>query len=388
MSFRERTERLRATLRQQHLDGLMVTTPENRRYLTGFTGHDGGTDSAGTLLVSLSDATLITDGRYTEQAATECPGLHAVKREGALQPALVEAIRELGLYRLGFEAAHLTVALHDDLAAAAHEAHVPLELVSTRGLVEALRAVKDAEELAAIERAAQITDAVFSYLLTYLRPGLTERQVAREIERQMLAHGADGPAFDSIVAGGPNAALPHAVPSDRPLAHGESIVIDMGAAYGGYCSDMTRTVCLGRAPAELRAMYADVLRAHTVCEEGLRPGVNGKQADALARDALEAAGRGEQFVHGVGHGVGLEIHEDPRLGRLGEQHVLAPDMVVTVEPGAYIPGWGGVRIEDTVLITPDGARALTQSPKDLVIAGRGRASSPAATRRARRAVAP
>ncbi|HEY7833764.1 MAG TPA: Xaa-Pro peptidase family protein [Ktedonobacterales bacterium] len=391
MSAHDRTERLRAGLRQQQLDGLMVTTPENRRYLTGFTGHDGGTDSAGTLLVGLGDATLITDGRYTEQAAHECPGVRVVKREGALQPVLVEAARALGLRRVGFEATHLTVALRDDLAAAAAEAALPLDLVATRGVVEALRVIKDAEELAAIERAVAITDEVFGFLLTYLRPGLTERQVAQEIERQMLARGAEGPAFDSIVASGPNSALPHAIPSDRKLARGESITIDMGAAYAGYCSDMTRTVCLGRAPADLRAMYADVLRAHDVCAAGLRPGVNGQQADALARDALQAAGRGDQFVHGVGHGLGLEIHEDPRLGRLGEKHVLAANMVVTVEPGAYLAGWGGVRVEDTVLITSDGARALSQSPRELEITGRPRApaAKPArtATRQAGRVAA-
>ena len=360
----------------------MVTNPENRRYLTGFTGHDGGADSAGTLLVGLRDAVLVTDGRYIEQAASECPGLRIVKREAALQPLLVDAARELSLRRVGIEATHLTVALRDDLAAAAGEAHLALELIATRGLVEALRAVKDAEELAAIERAVQITDAVFAHLLTYLRPGQTERQVAREIEHQMLAHGAAGLAFDSIVASGPNAALPHAIPTDRPLARGESIVIDMGASYAGYCSDMTRTVCLGRAPADLRTMYADVLRAHDTCKAGLRPGVNGQQADALARDSLQADGRGEQFLHGLGHGLGLEIHEDPRLGRLGEQHILAPNMVVTVEPGAYISGWGGVRIEDTVLITPTGTRTLSQSPKDLVIPLRRRQPTTTTTRRA------
>jgi Xaa-Pro aminopeptidase len=268
---------------------------------------------------------------------------------------------------VGIEAADLTVARRDDLAAAAQAADVPLELNSTRRLVEAQRVVKDAEEIAAIERAVTITDQTFAHLRTYLRPGLSEREVAWEIERVMRTLGADGLAFPSIVASGPNAALPHAVPTDRPLAAGEAITIDMGARFAGYCSDMTRTVCLGAAPDALRDAFDAVLAAQQTCEEGLHPGMNGQEIDALARDVLEARGRGEQYLHGTGHGLGLEIHEDPYLGRLGAEHIVEPGMVITVEPGVYIPGWGGVRIEDTVLVTQEGRRILTTSPKDLVL---------------------
>lgn len=367
MSVTHRMETLRARLRQDGLDALLVTNPENRRYLSGFTGEDNRADSAGTLLVAARDAVLITDGRYSEQAASECPGLRVSVREGKLPPLVVELARELGVARLGFEATHLTVAGRDDLATVAAEKGIALELAPTRGVVEAQRAVKAAEEIAAIERAAAITDETFAHLLTYLRPGLTERAVALEIERFMREHGAEGVAFDPIVACGPNAALPHAVPTDRPLREGETIIIDMGARYDGYCSDMTRTVCLGEPSADIRHMYDDVLRAYEVCAAGVRAGMNGQQGDALARDVLDAAGRGEQYLHGTGHGLGLEIHEDPWLSRYRADSMLAPGMVITVEPGAYISGWGGVRIEDTVLLTADGRRALTRSPKSLMV---------------------
>lgn len=367
MSVARRVAALRERMRAEGLDALLVTNPENRRYLSGFTGHDDGADSAGTLLVADDDAVLITDGRYAEQSAAECPGLSVIVRQESLASVAAGVLRDLGARRVGFEAAHLTVALAEDLATAARAKVVAVELAPTRGLVEGQRVVKDAEEIAAIERAMGIADDTFAHLLDYLRPGLSEREVAQEIERTMRALGAEDLAFPSIVASGPNAALPHAVPTDRPLGAGETIIIDMGARYAGYCSDMTRTVCLGRPAADVRAIYQAVLRAHEVCEAGVRPGITGQEADALARDVLTAAGRGEQYVHGTGHGVGLEIHEAPRLSKYNGENVLGAGMVITVEPGAYVPGWGGARVEDTVLLTAEGARVLTRSPKDLMV---------------------
>jgi Xaa-Pro aminopeptidase len=284
-----------------------------------------------------------------------------------MPPAAVALAAELGVRRLGVEARHLTIALRQDLEAAAQDASVALELVATRNLLEAQRAVKDGDELAAIERAVAITDATMAHLLTFIRPGMTELAVTEEIEHFMRAQGSDGMAFDPIVAGGPNAALPHAVPSDRPLAASETIVIDMGARYAGYCADMTRTICLGDAPERVRQIYDAVLRSLEACEAGLRAGITGQAADALAREALAAAGFGEYFVHGTGHGLGLEIHEDPRIGAYAADHTLAANMPVTVEPGVYIPGWGGVRIEDTVVVLESGVRRMTQSPKQLVV---------------------
>jgi Xaa-Pro aminopeptidase len=365
-TYTDRVERLRAALHAQNLDAILVTNPENRRYLSGFTGHDSGADSAGALVVTGDAVTLITDGRYTEQAAAECPGLRVVKRDGQFAPAAAAVIAEADIGRLGFEATHVTVALRDDLDAALAEkvGQGRVSLVATRNLIEPLRAVKDADEIAAIERAVAITDETFTYLCGYLRPGLTEREVAHEIERYMREKGADGIAFSPIVASGPNAALPHAVPTAREIQLGEPITIDMGARYNGYCADMTRTVCLGEPGADAQAIYDAVLRAQEACEAELAPGMSGKAADAAAREVLEAAGYGEQFLHSTGHGLGLEIHEDPRLSKhAAEEQKLEPGMAITIEPGVYIAGWGGVRIEDTAIVTEDGIRVLTTSHK-------------------------
>jgi Xaa-Pro aminopeptidase len=370
-AIERRVERLRDRLRDQQLDAFLVTNPQNRRYLSGFTGHDSGADSAGALVVTLSETALITDGRYLEQAEREAPGLRLVKREGEFAPVAAKTLRELGARRVGFEAAHVTVALRDDLAGAlaAEEGAgaAPVELLATRKVIEPLRAVKDDAELAAIERAVAITDDTFAHLCGWLQPGLTEKQVALEIERFMRENGADGTAFDSIVASGPNSALPHAVPSDRVIAQGEPITIDMGARYAGYCADLTRTVCLGEADPELRAIYDAVYAALDAAERGLRSGLNGQQADALARETLAARGYGDQFLHSLGHGVGLEIHENPRLGKFGADQTLEPGMAVTIEPGVYIAGQGGVRIEDTAILTDNGVRVLSRSHKQFVL---------------------
>jgi Xaa-Pro aminopeptidase len=372
LAFQQRLERLRAVLGERGLDALVVTNPENRRYLTGFTGHDSGADSAGALVITHETIALITDGRYTEQAAAESPNVRIVLREGEFAAVAARTIGETGARRVGFEATHVTVAQRDDLAAALDKLHADSggmlpELVPTRRLVEPLRAIKDAQELEALERAVAITDETFQYLCGYLRPGLTERQIAQEIERYMLERGADGLAFESIVASGPNGALPHAVPTDRPIALGEPITIDMGARYAGYCADMTRTICLGVPGQQAQEVYEAVLRAQEACERELRAGLTGREADALARDALTAAGYGDRFVHSTGHGVGLEIHEDPRLSRFATEETLQPGMAITIEPGVYVPGWGGVRIEDLAVVTDDGIRVLTRSHKHFAL---------------------
>ena len=369
----ERVARLRRRLQEQELDALLVTNPENRRYLSGFSGHDDGADSAGALVVSRDATSLITDGRYTELAAREYPGLRVIHRQGPFAPLAAETLLAAGARRIGFEAAHVTVAGRDDLASALAEKAgdaAPPELVATRALVEPLRAVKDDAELAAIERAVAITDATFTYLCGYLRAGLTEKQVAREIERYMLEQGADGMAFTPIVASGPNAALPHVEPSTRELTLGEPIIIDMGARFAGYCSDMTRTVCLGELGPEGQAIYDLVLRAQETCEARIRAGMTGQQADALARDVAEAAGHGEHYLHGLGHGLGLEIHESPALSKYAEEQTLEPGMVFSIEPGIYVSGWGGVRIEDTVVLTDAGVRVLTASHKRFALPAR------------------
>jgi Xaa-Pro aminopeptidase len=367
MSYADRVERLRQSLRAQELDGILVTNPENRRYLSGFTGHDDREDSAGALVVGLEDVALITDGRYAEVARVECPDLRVVVRLGPMPPEAVKLAAELGVRRLGVEARHLTLALRQDLEAAAIAGETGLVLEATRSVIEAQRAIKDDAELAAIARACAITDETMMHLTTFVRPGITELAVVGEIERFMRAQGSDGLAFHPIVVGGPNASLPHAVSSDRPLAAGETIIIDMGARYAGYCADMTRTICLGDVPERVRQVYDAVLRSLNACEAGVRAGITGQQADALARESLAAEELGDLFIHGTGHGLGLEIHEDPRLARYASDHTLAANMAVTVEPGVYIPGWGGVRIEDTVVVLEGGIRTLTHSPRQLAV---------------------
>jgi len=365
--YSNRVQRLRQTLAEGGLDALVVTNPENRRYLSGFTGHDSGTDSAGALVITSDDAVLITDGRYIEQAEHEVAGLRIKKREATLAPLLAELLTVSQATSTGFEATHLTVALLEDFRHAASaeqgESGQAVNLRATRALVERQRVTKDALEIAAIERAVAITDETFEHICGFLRAGLTERQIAREIERYMEERGAEGLAFNSIVASGPNAALPHAVPGNRQIGEGEPITIDMGAKLDGYCADMTRTVCLGEPDPEMVKTYDLVLRAQETCLQGLRPGMNGKQADALARDVFSAAGREDQYLHSTGHGLGLEIHENPRLSKYGEESILAPGMAITIEPGLYVPDVGGVRIEDTAIVTEEGIRILTTSHK-------------------------
>jgi Xaa-Pro aminopeptidase len=362
-TYSDRVQRLRLILAEEGLDALVVTNPDNRRYLSGFTGHDSGADSAGALVITGGKVLLITDGRYIEQAKHEVAGISIKKREAALAPLVAELLTEAQVTSAGFEANHVTVAQLEDWKQALADKKPSVSLRATRTLVERQRVIKDAEEIAAIERAVAITDETFTHICRFLRAGMTERRIAQEIERYMEERGAEGLAFDSIVASGPNAALPHAVPGNREIGEGEPITIDMGAKLDGYCADMTRTICLGDPSPEMAKTYALVLRAQETCLEGLRPGMTGKQADALARDVFVAAAREDQYLHGTGHGLGLEIHEDPRLSKYGEEFILAPGMAITIEPGLYVPDVGGVRIEDTAVVTEDGIRILTTSHK-------------------------
>ncbi|HEY7357977.1 MAG TPA: aminopeptidase P family protein [Ktedonobacterales bacterium] len=360
----ERVERLRQRMADFQVDALMITQDVSRYYLSGFYAHDDGLDIAGQLLVGSDRMLLVTDGRYTEQAAREAPGLPLVLRQAGFGPILAETIRQQGWQRVGFQADWVSVATYQSMLA---ESKGAFELKALSEVVEPLREFKDAEEISYIRQAQQITDETFAHLQGWLQPGLTEQEVAAEILRFMLARGAEGTSFPSIVASGPNAALPHATPTERKLERGEPITIDMGTRYHGYCSDMTRTFCLGEPDAKLREVYDVVLRAQLACEEGLHAGITGQAADALARTVIEQAGYGEYYVHGTGHGVGLEIHESPRLSRFHAEAPLGAGAVVTIEPGIYIPGWGGVRIEDMGVMTPTGVDILTQSPKVLVM---------------------
>jgi Xaa-Pro aminopeptidase len=351
------------------LDALLITSDDNRRYLTGFTG------SAGLALVTGGAAVLLVDSRYVEQASRQAPAFETVKFEGRAWPAVVEQAARLGIHRLGFESEHVTVAAHGRLLGAIAEAGAAVELVPVPDAVEQPRETKDPAEIEVIRRAVEIADRAFERIAAGLQPGMTEAQVAWDLEVAMRQSGAEDVSFPIIVASGPNGAMPHHRASDRQLQPGEPIVIDMGCRYRGYCSDMTRTVTVGEPDAAFWERYRTVLGAQQACEDGIRAGILGKDADALARDVIAAAGHKEHFGHGTGHGVGLAVHESPYLSPTRGEVTLRERAVVTVEPGIYLPGWGGIRIEDIVVVGETRSLVLTTAHKFPVVATSGVASS-------------
>jgi Xaa-Pro aminopeptidase len=341
---------IRELLPTHEVDALLVSGPENRRYLSGFTANDPGW---GMVLITAETALLLTDFRYqawARQEARECEVcIHQVDLAGTLG----EHLKALGVRRLGFEAVHLTFWQYQRLTQAVADAGVAVTWQPLEGLAEGLRQIKTGPELAIMRRALTLTETVMRQVAGELAPGQTERQVAWEIEKRLREGGAEGLAFDPIVAAGPNSARPHHHPGDYPLAPGEPIIIDMGARIDGYCADMTRTFIIGPADEHFRKIYSVVRQAQARAEAGLRAGMDSLAGDALAREVIAAAGFGEAFGHSLGHGVGLAVHETPNLtpseARRGP---LPAGSVVTVEPGIYLTGWGGVRLEDMVLLHP------------------------------------
>jgi Xaa-Pro aminopeptidase len=360
MDRRLRLARLRASFTGAGIEALLVTRLPNLRYLTGFTG------SAGMLVVTERSARFVTDGRYRDQAADQLAAAGvaaevAVGATAAEQRALVAEAVE-GCRRLGLEAHGVTWATQRAWA----EAWRPVELVPTEGLVEALRLTKDPAEIARVAAACAIADDALAEVLPRLAAGPTEREVALHLEVAMRQRGAEGMSFDPIVAAGPNGARPHARPSDRPIGRGELVVIDFGCTVDGYCSDTTRTVSVGDPGPEARALWDLVAEAQAAGRAALRAGVAAAEVDRACREVIAAAGWADAFVHSTGHGVGLEIHEDPRVAATSAA-TLPAGTVVTVEPGVYVPGLGGVRIEDTVAVGADGGQVLTHFPKDLML---------------------
>jgi len=349
-----RLTKLREILTNEGLDAILITQPENRRYLSGFTG------STGVLLISQEQAVLATDFRYYEQVEKQAPDFRLAKVTARFETLLPELIQQVGAKTVGFESTHLTVDQHQQW----QEVAEGFELLPTRELVERIRAVKDEGELGKIKKAIALSDEALAHIAGFIEPGMTEKEVAWELEVFMRTRGAEKLAFDTIVGSGPNGAMPHATVSERVIQAGEPIVIDMGAMVDGYNSDLTRTICAGRADDKFKEIHAIVLEAQLTAERDIRPGMQGKQADGIARQVIEQAGYGENYGHGLGHGVGLAVHEKPGVGRLSED-VLEPGMVFTVEPGIYLPGWGGVRIEDIVVMKEDGVEVLTQVSKAL-----------------------
>ncbi|MEU7476005.1 Xaa-Pro peptidase family protein [Lentzea sp. NPDC042327] len=355
-SYAARRTALRRQLQDAELDALLVTNLLNVRYLTGFTGSNAA------LLVDASgdDKTVFcTDGRYLTQSAKQVPDL---ERSTERPCDLALAKRAKG--RLGFESHHVTVDGLDGLAQAAEKA----ELVKAGGLVEKLRLVKDDAEVEALRMACAAADRALAALIGHggLRAGRTERDVARELESRMLDHGAEGPSFSSIVAFGANSAVPHHSPTDATLHVGDFIKLDFGALVDGYHSDMTRTLVLGKPADWQRDLYDLVARSQAAGRTALKPGAEVSEVDHASREVIEEAGHGEDFLHGLGHGVGLEIHEAPALSKVGAG-TLSAGMAVTVEPGVYLPGKGGVRIEDTLVVRESGPELLTLTTKELVV---------------------
>ncbi len=353
-----RLERLRARFEALAVDALLVTNPVSRRWVSGFTG------SAGVLLVTRDTALFATDSRYWEQVGRQAPHFTLVKVAGATTgtaPALLEGTAGM---RVGFEPADMTVAAYEQWTRAIADlpAHSRPQLVPAPHAVEDLRMVKEPAELDALTRAVLLGDAALVHGLSVIEPGMTERQLARAIEHYAIEHGAESMSFDTIVGGGPHGSLPHWRASDEPLQAGQGVVIDMGVVVDGYCSDLTRTVFLGEPDDQFKRVYDVVLTAQTMAEERIEAGMTGRDAHLIAQQIIADAGHGDHFGHGLGHGVGLEIHEDPRLSPFSED-VLADGHVVTVEPGIYIPGWGGVRIEDQCVMEGGRLRPISTAPK-------------------------
>ena len=355
MSTPARLAQLREALDPAGVDAMWVSQPENRRYMSGFSG------SAGSLFVSADRAMLATDSRYTEQAGKQAPEYDIVHMAGPGGEWFKEMLSSMGdATRVGFEESHVTVATHKRLAHLCGEAGK--QLIPLGDTIEDIRAIKDEAEREALLSAIRITDEAFVSVSESLAEGVSEQDVAWRIEVAMRERGAESIAFDLIVASGPNGAMAHHRPSEAPIAAGAPIVIDIGARVDGYNADLTRTICLGEPDDTFRRIYDIVLVAQETAIATIEEGMTGDQADALARNIIEDAGHGDDFGHSLGHGVGLAVHEFPRVGKSAPD-VLREGMIFTVEPGIYLTGWGGVRIEDVVELKDGRCRVLSSAPK-------------------------
>lgn len=350
-----RVKKTLKALESYNCEALLVYGAYNRRYLSEFTG------SSGYLFITNNRCILLTDFRYMEQSSQQCKGYDIIDfTKKGLMETILELIEEEQVKTLGFEPKNVTYDQYKTLSEA-----VTIDLVEVDGLVEKIRMIKDTEELEAIAKAEAIGDAAFTHILSFIKEGVTEIELALEIEYFMRRNGASNNSFDPIVASGARASLPHATPTNTKIKNGQVVLMDFGCIYNGYCSDMTRTVFLGKADDKFKHMYKAVLDAQLASLEALKAGVIGKEIDKIARDIIDVRGYNGKFGHGLGHCVGLEIHEGPRLSPLSET-VFEENMVVTVEPGIYIPNFAGVRIEDVVCVKQDGIVNYTSSPKELI----------------------
>lgn len=350
-----RLKKLRASLAPNGIEAMVISSPANCRYLSGFTG------TTASLMIDANGAYIYTDFRYLAQARTQCPDFKVVQIGGDYHQKLLYHLNQANISRVGFEAHHLTYGAYQELTTALRG----LQLVPVQGMLEKLRTIKDQEEIKLLEKAVAIADEGWQQITRWFKTGVTEMDLALELEFAMRRLGAEGRAFDFIVASGVRGALPHGVASDKQITPGDLVTVDFGALYQGYHSDITRNFVVGAPTKKHQTIYNIVLEAQLTALEAVQPGIPASVVDLAARNVIERYGYAEFFGHGTGHGVGLAIHEEPKISFQIET-ILQPGMFLTVEPGIYLPEWGGVRIEDLVLVTESGCRILTQTPKDLI----------------------
>lgn len=355
-NLQARLDKFRKKLSDLSVDAALILKNENYLYLSGFTG------TSAHLLITQSKAYLLTDFRYTEQAAKQAPHFEIIEHKQKVNDTIKEILLSEGVKKLGFEDNNITYSDYRSCS----QAFLDINLVGLGDTVEELRSIKDDEEIDIINRAVEIADEAFRHVLGIIRPGITELDIAAELEFKMKKLGASGPSFDTIIASGTRSSMPHGVASDKKLELGDPITMDFGAKYNNYCSDMTRTVFLGQPNSKMLDIYKLVLKAQQDSTCGAAAGSMGKNVDKIARDIIYSNGYEENFGHGLGHGVGLEIHEAPRLS-LNADNVLQNNMAVTVEPGIYVKGLGGVRIEDIIIIRDSCPIILTKSPKEIIV---------------------
>ncbi len=356
MNQQTRIEKLRQKMAEKNVEGILISQPDNLYYLTGCEGLEGY------VFVAEKVAVIATDFRYIEQAERESPDFSIFRVSGKLADWLPRLLSNNTVSSLGFESQHLPFSVHQQFSNILNKTQPPISLIATTGLVESLRVVKDAEEIKLISQAAKITDSALERIPRILRAGVSEKALAWEIEKYMRENGSETVPFEIIVAAGPNAALPHARPSDSLIRSGEPIVIDIGSRCKHYGSDLTRTFCVGKPDGQFKKIYAIVLNAQMAAISAVKAGMTGAQADAIAREIIAKEGYGEAFGHSLGHGIGLVTHENPRLG-INSEDILIDNMVFTIEPGIYLSGWGGVRIEDDVVMENGHLRLISGAEK-------------------------
>lgn len=351
----ERLKKIRELLDQKNIDAIIITNPVNRRYLSGFDG------TAGVLLISHDKAYLVTDFRYIDQAAAQAPLFTIQRWKEDLYKSLAPLIEDAGWIRLGFESKHVVYSTYGEMSA-----KLSIELIPLDQTAEKLRVIKSDAEVEILRRGAAVTDRAFEYLLSLIEPGVSEKEVALGLEIYLLQHGAEAASFRFIVASGKRGAMPHGIASEKKMSKGELVTVDFGAIFEGYATDITRTVAIGSIDQRGREIYDIVYKAQEKSRAAVKAGMQCSKVDAVARDIISKAGYGDYFGHGLGHGVGLETHEQPVLNPHSKA-ILEPGMVTTVEPGIYLPDWGGVRIEDMVCVTGNGPELLTKSTRELII---------------------